>query len=75
MLSKQGMHKVCSCSRRVRDSISEGVFAMVLVDEIALAEGAASQKLDGIHPTHVGFDDGHEICSWGNLQAMGFPPY
>jgi len=31
------------------------------VDEVALAEGAAGQELDGVDPAHVGLDDGHHF--------------
>ena len=71
MFSKQGMHKVCFCKRLVPDSITEGVFAIVLVNKIAFTQGAAGEKLDGIHPALFGFNNGHEFFIEGSGAQLG----
>jgi hypothetical protein len=35
------------------------------MDEVALAEGAPGEELDGVHAAHVGLDDGHHLLVGG----------
>lgn len=44
---------------------------MVAVDEVALAERAAGEELDGVDATHVGLDDGHDLFVGGVRSDLG----
>jgi hypothetical protein len=43
----------------------ESIFAVVQMDQVAFAKGAASQRLDRVNRSHIGFNDGYHLLIGG----------
>ncbi|MBP1725502.1 MAG: hypothetical protein H6Q51_800 [Deltaproteobacteria bacterium] len=63
-----GVARICrhlASWRTLKRFCSSGALAVVEMNQVPLAKGAAGQELDGIHPAHVGLNHGHDLLVLG----------